>query len=215
MRIPLSMIALCLCVNPSQSRSQEPEQQAGHASGHAAHAASAPVTPQSFAGTECPPADPATRADMTALGIIERCADIDVQPNVGGFKLVTYLPVNAARAGGNTADGMVVETAPGRATFRIADTADFAGYTVCNLDRSVLSEIPRSGRFKPKHGWVYRDARTASYEWDVKARVSQGSTAPRLHVLAYLVAIPRENLASALERRWCKPTAELEDLQRD
>jgi hypothetical protein len=150
---------------------------------------------------------------MTTLGVIERCADIDLLPNMGGLRLVTYLPVNAARAHGKTTDGVVIETGPGRATFSIPDRADFEGYTLCNLGQTVRSEVPRSGRFKPTHGWVYADGRSASYQWDVKARVSHGSTAPHLHVQAYFVAIPSENLATGLERKWCRSTTELQSLK--
>jgi len=179
----------------------------GHAA-HSSHVDSAEAPP-SFAASDCPPRDATTRAEMTALGVIERCADIELLPNMGGFKVATYLRVDASRAQGKTADGITVETAPGRATFTIPHSAAFEGYAICNLDESIRSEVPRSGRFKPKHGWVYRDARTATYQWDVKARVSQGATAPHLHVWAYVVTIPTDNLEMGIERKWCRRANEL------
>jgi hypothetical protein len=152
---------------------------------------------------------------MISLGVIERCADIELLPNAGGFKLATYLLVDAARAQSKTINGVTVETAPGRATFAIADREEFKSYTLCNLDSTIRSEVPRSGRFKPKHGWIYDDDRTATFHWDVKARVAQGATAPHLRVLTYFVAIPKENLAQAIERKWCRSPDVLKSLQRD
>jgi len=215
MRVSLAaVLVVSLFVHGSAARSDEDPQETGHAAhSHSSNVDSTQASPP-FAGGECPPRDATTRADMTALGIIERCADIDLLPNSGGFKVATYLRVDAPRARGSTADGITVETAPGRATFRIPHLAVFEGYAICNLDRSIRSEVPRSGRFKPKHGWVYQDARMASYQWDVKARVAQGSTAPHLRVFAYIVAIPTENLEMGIERKWCRPVNELGSLQR-
>jgi len=179
---------------------------------HSSHTDSAAASLPAFSTDNCPPRDAAIRADMTALGVIERCADIELLPNMGGIRVATYLRVDAARARGNTIDGIAVETAPGSATFSIVRHAGFESYVICNLDRTVRSEVPRSGRFKPNHGWVYRDARSASYQWDVKARLSQGSTAPHLHVWAYVLAIPTENLEAGIERKWCRPASELMSL---
>ena len=186
----------------------------GHSS-HASHTDSAQAPHPPFAAETCPPRDAATSADMVSMGIIERCADIELLPNMGGFRLATYLRVDAARALGKPADGIRVETSPGRATFTIPHDAAFEGYAICNLDQSVRSEVPRSGRFKPQHGWAYQDAHTASYHWDVKARVAQGATAPHLRVWAYVVAIPAENLQAGIERKWCRTAGELGSLPTD
>jgi len=215
MRVSLAAVVVAsLFILAHVAYPEDAQQGASHAA-HSSHAESAPAPPASFAASDCPPRDAATRADMTALGVIERCADIELLPNMGGFRIATYLRVDASRARGNTLDGITVETAAGSATFSIPHQPAFEGYAICNLDQTIRSEVPRSGRFKPKHGWVYRDARTASYQWDVKARVSPGSTAPHLHVWAYLLAIPTDNLEMGLERKWCRTANELRSLQRE
>lgn len=215
MRITFSaLLAACLCLPASGARADEAQTPSGHHA-HSSHAASAEAPAPSFAAADCAPMDAAMRAEMIALGVIERCAEIELLPNAGAFKFATYLLVDAARAQSKTINGITVETAPGKATFAIANREEFSGYTLCNLDRTIRSEVPRSGRFKPKHGWMYVDTRTASYYWDVKARVAQGATAPHLRVLAYFVAIPNENLAQGIERKWCRSPDVLKSLQRE
>lgn len=195
-------------------RSEEGRTPSGHHA-HGSHSASAEPAAPSFSAADCAAIDATTRADMIALGVIERCADIELLPNAGGFKLATYLLVDSARAQSKTSNGITVETAPGHATFTIAYREEFKGYAICNLDRTTRSEVPRSGRFKPRHGWSYSDTRTATYYWDVKARVAQGATAPHLRVLTYFLAIPNENLAQGIERKWCRSPEVLKALQRD
>jgi hypothetical protein len=209
-----AVMAACLCLQASGVPSDEVQSPSAH-HGHSSQTASAEAATPSFAAADCAPKDAATRAEMIALGVIERCADIELLPNAGAFKLATYLLIDAARAQSKTANGITVETAPGQATFAIADREEFKSYAICNLERTIRSEVPRSGRFKPRHGWTYGDARTASYHWDVKARVAQGATAPHLRVLTYFVAIPNENLAQGIERKWCRSTDVLKSLQRD
>jgi len=212
MRISLATVAVvCLLLPGRDVRSDEPQAPAAHHH----HVDSSQAAPPALASSDCPARDATSRAEMSALGVIERCADIELLPNMGGFRFGTFLRVDAPRAHGSTADGIRVETAPGRATFSIPHDAAFESYAICNLDQSIRSEVPRSGRFKPKYGWVYRDAHTASYQWDVRARVSQGSTAPHLHVLAYVVAIPSENLEQGIERKWCRTAKELGSLEQD
>ena len=218
MRISFAaVVVVCVLFLGSDALSEDAQPAEGHAahSSHSSHASSTEAPLPSFAGGDCPPRDAATRADMTTLGIVERCADIELLPNMGGFRVATYLRVDAIRARGDIADGITVETVPGSATFSIPHQAAFDGYAICNLDRSIRSEVPRSGRFKPKHGWVYRDARTASYQWDVKARVSPGSTAPHLRVWAYILAIPTGNLETGIARKWCRTANELGSLPRE
>jgi hypothetical protein len=215
MRVILAaVVVVSLFAHGPVAHSDEGQKAADHA-GHSSHGDSAEAPPPSFAASECPPRDAATRADMITLGIIERCADIELLPNVGGLRVATYLRVDASRAGGNTIDGITVETTPGRATFSIPHQAAFEGYAICNLDRTIRSEVPRSGRFKPKHGWVYRDARTAIYEWDAKARVARGATAVHLRVWAFIVTIPVENLEKGIERKWCRTANELGSFQHE
>jgi len=213
MRVSLAtaMVVSLFALGPA-ARSEEAQKEAGHAA-HSSHVDPVPVTVPAFTASDCPPRDATTSADMIRFGVIERCADIDLLPNSGGFRFATHLRVDAARARASTEDGITVETAPGRATFSIPHLPAFEGYAICNLDRSIRSEVPRSGRFKPEHGWVYVDARTASYRWDVKARVSRGSTAPHLRVWAYIMTIPAENLEIGIERKWCKATNELASLR--
>lgn len=207
MRINLAAaLAVSLIAQGSPALSEDAPKAMSHA--HSSHSEPAEGSLPAFASGDCPPRDAATRAEMTALGVIERCADIELRPNMGGIRIATYLRVDASRARANTIDGITVETAPGRATFSIPDIAAFKGYVICNLDRSIRSEVPRSGRFKPKHGWVYLDARTARYQWDVKARIAEGATAPHLRVWAYVLAIPAENLQAGLERKWCRTADE-------
>lgn len=217
MRLALSLIVLlCLCAGVPGARSDDAQGATGHHAEHASHSHSAAAaTPPSFASVECPAQDASAGADKIALGIIERCADIELVPNTGGFKLATYLLIDAPRAQGKPLNGITVETAPGRATFTIPDRVELEGYAICNLDRTIRSEVPRNGRFKPKHGWTYDDARKASYQWDVKERVAGGATAPHLRVWAYFVAIPSKNLAQGIERKWCRGSDELRSLKRE
>jgi len=218
MRVSLATsFAAALVILVPAAHPQEAQPTTGHTghSSHASHADSSQAPHPTFAADGCPPRDAATSADMVSLGIIERCADIELLPNMGAFRLATYLRVDAARALGKPVDGIRVETAPGHATFTIPHDAAFEGYAICNLDQAIRSEVPRSGRFKPKHGWAYQDAHTASYHWDVKERVAQGATAPHLRVWAYFMAIPTEHLQAGIERKWCRTAGELGSLPTD
>lgn len=136
------------------------------------------------------------RAKREALGIITLRQRVDAEINKSWHQIPTDIIVGVGKLIGLVPQNAVVYLPEaGGLRFSIPNVPEFSEYSIAALERSIISEIPGTGKYL-KHGWRDIHARSADYAFVLRRTGPKGGKTS-LHVLLAFSFLPTSNLAQA------------------